>query len=87
MNWYYWKKTGLNMLLFWKNVGKIYIIPSIMCIVVLFMSYRINFYKISYLCLGIVIYTCIYCLLNWRFVFSIYEKNLIKEPINKIKKI
>lgn len=87
MNWYYWKKTGLNMLLFWKNVGKIYIIPSIMCIVVLIISYKVNFYKISYLCFGIVVYTGIYCLLNWRFVFSIYEKNLIKEPINKIKKV
>ena len=61
MNWYYWKKTGLNMLLFWKNVGKIYIIPSIMCIVVLIISYKVNFYKISYLCFGIVVYTGIYC--------------------------
>ena len=27
MNWYYWKKIGLDMIKFWKNVGKIYILP------------------------------------------------------------
>lgn len=83
MNWYYWKKTGLDMLLFWNNVGKIYIIPSVMCAIALLASCWINFYKISYLCLGIIVYTVVYCLFNWKFIFNIYEKNLIKELIKK----
>lgn len=83
MNWYYWEKTGLDMLLFWNNVGKIYIIPSVMCAIALLASCWINFYKISYLCLGIIVYTVVYCLFNWKFIFNIYEKNLIKELIKK----
>lgn len=86
MNWYYWKKTGLDMKRFWKNVGKIYVIPSGMGIMTLAISKWIDFYKLGYMIMGIVVYTIIYCVLNWRFVLNDYEKSLLKEPMDKILK-
>lgn len=86
MNWYYWKKTGLDMMRFWKEVGKLYVIPCGMCVVTLVIGNRIDFYNIGYMFAGIVIYTIVYCLLNWKYVLNNYEKALLIEPINRILK-
>lgn len=83
MNWYYWKKAELEMGKFWKQVGKIYIIPSCLCLLTLIISKWINFYCIGYMIIGILMYTLAYCLLNWRFIFNAYEKTLINEVIFK----
>lgn len=32
MNWYYHKKTGLDMLRFWKQMLSVYIVPTLLCI-------------------------------------------------------
>lgn len=86
MNWYYWKKTGLDMKRFWKEVGKIYAIPSGMCFVTLIIGNWIDFYKIGYMISGIILYTIIYCVLNWKFVLNNYEKALVNEPVKQILK-
>lgn len=83
MNWYYWKKTGLEIGRFWKQVGKIYIIPACMCLITLIIGQWVDFYCIGYMFIGIIDYTLIYCFLNWHFVFNEYEKSLINEPISK----
>lgn len=85
MNWYYAKKIKLNMSDFWKNVGRIYIIPSVMCIVAVLSSQWINYTNILVFLLGVLIYTTIYSLLNWCFVMNEYEKNIIYAPINVLK--
>lgn len=83
MNWYYWKKTGLEIWRFWKELGQLYIIPSAMCFVTLFISRYINFYRISVLLIGIVMYTIIYCVTAWLFTMNKYEKNLFIGPVQK----
>ena len=78
MNWYYHNKTGLDMFRFWRHVGQIYIIPVVMSIVILNISQYINFYSLPILLISIVIYSVVYCALNWKFVFNSYEKQLIR---------
>ena len=88
MNWYYHKKTVLNIFKFWKEVGIIYIIPAIMCAITLFISRFVDFYNIITLIVGIVVYTMVYCILNWFIVMNDYEKNLFKSPVlNVISKL
>lgn len=91
MNWYYHFKTGLNMIKFWKELGKIYLIPILMCVVTLITSQFVNFYNLAILITGILIYTLIYCITNWFFVMNDYEKDIFRVPIkkilNKIKKV
>ena len=83
MNWYYHKKTGLNMVRFWKQMGNVYVVPVIMCAVTLLLSRVIDFYRIPVLLAGIVIYTVVYCALNWRFTMNGYEKDLVLGRIKK----
>ena len=84
MNWYYRKKTGLDMIRFWKSVGKIYVLPTIMCCITIVISHFINFYNIFALLVGIIIYTVLYVVLNWLFIMNDYEKNIFIQPLTKI---
>lgn len=86
MNWYYWKKIKLNIPKFWKKVGAIFILPIIMSGITIFISKYVDFYNISLLFIGIIIYTIIFAILNWCFVMNEYEKNLLKAPLSKIIK-
>lgn len=84
MNWYYWKRMGLEIGRFWTELGTIYVIPIIMCIVTLIISHYVSFFNIVTLLTGIILYTGVYCILNWRFVMNNYEKNLVLVPLHKI---
>lgn len=86
MNWYYHYKTGLNMLKFWREVGKIYLIPILMCVVTLIVSQFVDFYNFIILIIGILIYTLIYCIVNWFFVMNDYEKDIFRQPVIKVIK-
>lgn len=90
MNWYYMKKIELNIPYFWKKVGIIYIVPIVLCCVAVLSSFWIDYTNIIVFLLGVIIYTVIYCILNWCFMMNAYEKNIICAPIklmkNKIKK-
>lgn len=59
MNWYYHKKTGLDMVRFWRQMANVYVVPVLMCAVTLLISKFIDFYKLPILFAGIVIYTII----------------------------
>ena len=83
MNWYYHRKTGLDMIRFWKQMGNVYIVPVLMCAATLLISKFIDFYKLPILFTGIAIYTVIYCVLNWKFTMNTYEKRLIFGRLKK----
>ena len=84
MNWYYKFKTGLYIGRFWKEVGKIYIIPAIMCAITLFISKYINFYTIPHFIIGVIVYSIIYATMNWFIVMNDYEKSIFIVPLNKV---
>lgn len=83
MNWYYHKKTGLDMVRFWKEVGKVYLIPVLMCICTLFIGKYADFYNLRNMLIGIVCYTAVYCGLNWCFVVNHEEKDGFVGFLNK----
>lgn len=83
MNWYYHKKAGLDMVRFWRQMANVYVVPVLMCAVTLLISKFIDFYKLPILFAGIVIYTIIYCVLNWQITMNAYEKDLILGQLEK----
>lgn len=85
MNWYYQNRVGLDMVCFWREIGKILIIPAIMCVVTLALAKYIDFYRVSTLLLGIILYSIIYCISNWFFVMNDYEKQLINKTILAVR--
>lgn len=85
MNIYYWKKIGLNIPHFWVQIGKVYIVPIVMCILTLILSNYVNFYNIYYLLAGILIYFVVYVVINWFVIMNDYEKDIFRAPVRKIK--
>ena len=83
MNWYYGKKIGLEMKRFWASLGKLYIIPAILCCITLICSRWIDLGIAPVMFTGIIIYTFIYCLLSSIFIMNDYEKHLILNPVKQ----
>lgn len=87
MNWFYHKKTGLNMIKFWKKISVIFIIPAVMCAVGLLLARFIDFYNIPVFIAGVIIYSVIYIVLNWFFIMNAYEKSIVTGAFSKIASI
>lgn len=85
MNIYYYKVTGLDIPLFWKNIFKMAIIPIILTVICLFLNdfIAINSWKI-FLC-GVVVFTSIYAILMYLFAFNEYERALFGGLLKKVK--
>lgn len=77
MNWYYHKKIGLDVLSFWKETGTVFVVPIVLCGITIIISRFVDFYNLTVLVSGIVIYTILYILLSLRFVANDYERSLI----------
>lgn len=87
MNLYYYKVTGINIPLFWKNIGKMSIIPGIMLIfgLVLKHFYRITSIGIFLVC--VIVFTAIYGTLMYIFCMNNYERDIIIKPIKKLVEV
>ncbi len=91
MNIYYHKKCGINIILFWRNIGRLFLgmIPSIVLSIIFIKC--INFNKIQWLILGIFCYVLIYCFFVWKLSMNEYEHKLITDLLamifNKKKEI
>ena len=83
MNIYYSKKVKLDVSRFWKKVFPIIPIPVLLTVITKVISNYIDFYNIFNLLIGIIIFTLLYCVLNWFIVFNKYEKSLILNPVKK----
>lgn len=86
MNWYYWKRVGLNIPRFWKNILSIEWIPVLMCIVTVLVSQYIDFSSIPVFFVGVLVYTIIYCLLIWKFSMHDDERQIVLQPLSKLRK-
>lgn len=84
MNWYYRKKIGLEIPRFWKNVGPLFIMPSILCIITLFVQKFFAINSWMTLLISILVYTVIFFAFNWKVVMNNYEKDIFLNPIRKI---
>lgn len=85
INIYYYKKVGINVFKFWKEIIKM-TIPNIIPITIV--TILINIIKLHGLCFLLIfggIYTILYCFTSYLFVMNTYEKNIINNFLKKIK--
>ncbi len=85
MNWYYGKKVGIDIKGFWFNIVKISPVSVVLLFIGIITTKYIDLNSWITLFGGIVIYTLLYCLLNWSFAMNTYEKNLFLKPLQKFK--
>lgn len=87
MNVYYFKVTGINIPLFWKNIGKMSIVPGGMLAIGIFMNSKVELDRWGLFLSAVIIYTVLYCLGMYKFALNQYEKGIVCQPIRKIKNI
>lgn len=84
MNMYYYKVTGINIPLFWKNILRMAIVPSIMLVVGAIVNKMIKLENWGLFLGGVVGYTLIYALMMYNIAFNDYEKSIFMTPIVSI---
>lgn len=83
MNIYYHKSIGLNMFKFWNSIIKIlpsFILPILTGIIINIFFDINNIWKLLF---AIIVMICVFSVSVWFFSFNDYEKNIIKNPLNK----
>lgn len=75
MNWYYSKKAGLAIGLFWKSIFPIAIFPSVMSYIIAYFFGDIEPEWVALL-LGILLFVVVFFIFNHAFMFNSYEKQL-----------
>lgn len=81
MNIYYYKVTGLDILLFWKNIGKMAIVPGVMMCVGLFIVKNVDITNWASFLIGVIVYACAYIVLMYNLILNNYEKDIVRKPI------
>ena len=84
MNIYYHKKCNIDIIAFWKSIGRLavgLIIPVICGIAIMNLF---EFTSIFLLLGGIVVYTLIYAVSMWILGMNDYERSLVKVPFQKL---
>lgn len=84
MNIYYYKVTKLNIPLFWKNIGKMSVIPVLMIFAGMWVNSVLDLDSWGAMVLGVLIYTGIYSVGMYFLVMNDYEKDVVRKPLNKL---
>lgn len=84
MNLYYFRVTGINIPLFWENIGKMSVVPGGMIIIGLVLNHYYFITNISIFLVSVIIFAGIYGIFMYIFSLNDYEKSIIREPIQKI---
>ena len=84
MNIYYQKKCGINVVLFWKNIGRMsfgMVLPIVYgCLI----RQLFDFYSILLLGIGILTYTLVYFISMWFFGINSEEKSILITILHKL---
>lgn len=85
MNWYYKNKINLDIIRFWKSIGKLsfYMILFICGMLFVRMNWVMELNWMSFL-IQILIYTVVYILSMYYLAINKYEKNLVNSAVSKI---
>ena len=86
MNGYYWKVTGIDIPLFWRQIGKMAIVPALLSAGTLWIGNYVNYYNRVLLVGGIIVFSVLYGLAMYLIMMNSYEKDLIIAPLMKLIK-
>ena len=87
MNIYYQTKQGLDIISFWKEIGKMSVVPLFIIIVSFFIISFISLNTWLSLGVAVILFSAIYLPLFIHFSMNNYERNLFIKPlINRLRK-
>ena len=86
MNYFYQKKTDIELRYFWSEIAKCFVAPVAMCAVGYFAFQFIDLYNIVTLLISGMLFFIILFILQYFMVFNDYEKEMFTAPFKKIKR-
>lgn len=86
MNTYYFRQIGLNMPLFWRNIGRLSVPVAFSFVGGYATNWLITQDTFFLLAIRIVMFSVVYCLVIWRLGLNIYEKELFSSPFKRLLK-
>lgn len=84
MNIYYQKKCGINVVQFWKNIGRMSLGLVVPCVYGCLIKRFFDFYSIMALGAGILTYMLVYALSMWFFGINREEKGMVHTVLSKL---
>jgi O-antigen/teichoic acid export membrane protein len=84
MNIYYFKKQHINIPAFWKEIGKMSVVPVLLSLSTFLVLQFIKLDTVVSLGTGIILFSCIYIPLFWKLSMNNYERELLLKPLNEI---
>ena len=83
MNIYYHKRCDVDVIVFWKSIGRLSVglVPPIGFGLLLRYFFDLN--RIRYFLVGVVLYSIVYCASMWLIAMNRDEKNLVLRPMKK----
>ena len=85
INLYYYKVVHLDIPAFWKQIGRMSLIPGCMMFVTIMLQRFVSIDSWLTFFPGVIVYAGAYCLLMYRFCMNDYERSIIHAPLNKIR--
>ena len=84
MNIYYYRVTGINIPLFWRNIFRMSVVPVLMFAIGLTVARYIDFGRSwGTLFAGIIVYTLLFSVGSYFITFNAYEKEVIHKALKK----
>ena len=89
INIYYYKRVGIDVIRFWKNICKMTVPFILPIIIILFLTSFSNMHGYIYLIIYGSIYIIFYSITSYLFVMNSYEKELVNKVLRKfyLKKV
>lgn len=85
MNIYYYRVTGIDIPLFWKNIFRMSVVPVVMLAIGLAVARYIDFGRSwSMLFAGIIVYTLLFSIGSYFITLNAYEKDVVSGALKKV---
>lgn len=84
INWYYYKKIGIDIPLFWKNIAKMSPVMFVMGVLGWFVLNNMHVDSWLLFFALAVAYSVVYIPLAYLFMMNQYERDLIRVPVTKV---
>lgn len=86
MNWYYWKKIGLDIPAYWKMVASITLRTVPMALPALILNHLLPEDSWPVLAAKICLFTAVYLPYSWKFILTNYEKSIARALLKKFQR-
>lgn len=83
LNWFYYKKMNLDIITFWKEIGKIIIPFIIILIITAIIVYNLKCYDWKLFFISAIIFFFLYSAIMWKIAMNDFEKALILGYLRK----